>query len=349
MKKFLFFLILIFFCFTILFYWGIYLPKDFQESREKIFSIEKGQTLFQIAENLAKEDLIKSEYFFELYVLIRGEAKKLKAGEYRLSSSMNIPEIAKKIISGEIVKEKITIIEGWNLRDIGFYFENRGMFRAEEFWELVGFPLVGYSQTTDLPKPKDFSEEFPFLKDKPKNLGLEGYLFPDTYEIKKGETLEALIKKMLQNFDKKLTPELKEEITKQGKTIFEIITMASLIEKEVYNTKECPNCKNLVSGILWKRLENKIPLQVDATITYITGKKTTKISKQETQIDSPYNTYKYLGLPQGPICNPGLESILAALRPEKSEYWYYLSTPTGRTIFSQTLKDHNLAKEKYLK
>jgi len=104
----------------------------------------------------------------------------------------------------------------------------------------------------------------------------------------------------------------------------------------------------LVAGILWKRLENKMPLQVDATITYITGKKTTKISIEETQIDHPYNTYKYLGLPPGPICNPGLESILAALYPKKSDYWYYLSAPDGKTIFSKTLQEHNIAKAKYL-
>ena len=105
----------------------------------------------------------------------------------------------------------------------------------------------------------------------------------------------------------------------------------------------------MVSGILWKRLENGIPLQVDATISYITGKKTTEISKEETEIDSPYNTYKYKGLPLGPICNPGLESILASIYPEDSEYLYYLSTPTGETIFSKTLQEHNLAKAKYLK
>ena len=150
---------------------------------------------------------------------------------------------------------------------------------------------------------------------------------------------------MQDNFDKKITPELREEIQQQGKTIFEIVTMASLIEKEVREKEE----KEIVSGILWKRLENKIPLQVDATITYITGKKTTKISKEETQIDSPYNTYKYLGLPPGPICNPGIDSIEAAIYPKSSEYWYYLSTAEGKVIFSKTLEEHNLAKAKYLK
>ncbi len=331
-----------------IFWRGIYLPKDFpiSETKNKYFKIERGQNIFQIAENLEKEGIITNRFFFDLYVILKRKEKKLQAGVYLFNSStMNIPKITEMIVRGETVKEKITIIEGWNLRDIGFYFEKRGMFLAKEVWELIGFPLVDYSKATNLPRPKDFSEEFPFLRDKPKNLGLEGYLFPDTYEIKMGENLEEIIKKMLQNFDKKLTTELREEIERQGKTIFEIVTMASLIEKEVKTLED----KKLVSGILWKRLENKIPLQVDATITYITEKKTTKISKEETKIDSPYNTYKYLGLPIGPICNPGLESIKAVLYPENSEYWYYLSTPTGKTIFSQTLEEHNLNKAKYLR
>ncbi|PJA83305.1 MAG: endolytic transglycosylase MltG, partial [Candidatus Nealsonbacteria bacterium CG_4_9_14_3_um_filter_37_29] len=173
---------------------------------------------------------------------------------------------------------------------------------------------------------------------------LEGFLFPDTYQFPPRVSGAEVVKKMRDNFDKKFTP-YRNEVSGAGLTPFEIITMASLLEKEV-KTKED---KELVSGILWKRLENKIPLQIDATITYITGQKTTKISKEETQIDSPYNTYKYLGLPKGPICNPGLESILAAIYPKDSDYWYYLSTPEGETTFSKTLEEHNYAKSKYLR
>jgi UPF0755 protein len=174
---------------------------------------------------------------------------------------------------------------------------------------------------------------------------LEGYLFPDTYQFPLGVSGEEVLKKMRENFYKKLTTDLREEIERQGKTIFEIVTMASLIEKETKTYED----KEIVSGILWKRLKNNIPLQVDATISYITGKQTTKISREETQIDSPYNTYKYLGLPIGPICNPGIDSIKAAIYPKNSQYWYYLSTPEEKTIFSKTLQEHNLAKAKYLK
>jgi len=173
---------------------------------------------------------------------------------------------------------------------------------------------------------------------------LEGYLFPDTYEISPEDGTEEIINKMLDNFDKKLSLKLREEIASQEKTVHEIVIMASLIEKEVRTLED----KKIVSGILWKRIEVGMPLQVDATITYITGRKSTEILKQELEIDSPYNTYKYKGLPFGPICNPGLESILAAVYPESSEYWFYLSTPEGETIFSKTLKKHNEARAEHL-
>jgi len=325
-------------CLLFLFVWqGIYLPQN-PLGKEKIFAIGKGEGVREISFHLEKEGLIKSRLFFKIYVLSKGVSRNLQAGNYSLSPSMTIPEIAQKIVSGEVTKEKITILEGWNLRDIAHYLENRGISRSKEFLEIT---------------KKDFSEEFSFLKDKPKNLDLEGYLFPDTYylplafstivENTSNEELEEIVRRMLENFDKKLTPELREEISRQDKTVFEIVTMASMLEKEVRDFED----KKLVSGILWKRLENGIPLQVDATIAYITGKKTIDI--EDLQIDSPYNTYKYKGLPLGPISNPGLESIKAAIELEYSDNWYYLSTPDGKTIFSKTLQEHNIAKAKYLR
>ena len=290
-------------------YYTIFLPTNPSSEKEVIFNIEKGEGLREIAYNLEKEGLIRWAPIFRIYVFTKGVSGKLQAGNYFLSSSMDIPEIAKKFVRGETAKIKVTIPEG---------------FTAEQIYQRT-INIVN----VDLTRLKSF----------------EGYLFPDTYEIAYDTQGEEIIKMMLDNFNKKVTPELKTEIERQGKTLEEIIIMASLIEKEV-KTKED---KELVSGILWKRLKNKIPLQVDATISYITGKKTTEISIEETKIDSPYNTYKYRGLPLSPICNPGLESILAAIYPKNSEYWYYLSTPEGETIFSKTLEEHNIAKAEYLK
>ena len=337
---------------------GVYLPKESYSSEKVIFSVEKGQGSKEISIKLEQQGLIKSGPLFRLYALHSGTAGKLQAGDYLLSPAMTIPEIVKKFVAGDIIKERITIVEGWNLRDIGRYFEERGMFQQNEFFTIAGYPMVDYSKESSLSQPKDFSQEFAcpvgsppgdscgdFLRDKPKNLGLEGYIFPDTYEIVKGESLEALMRKILKNFDKKLTPEIRDETEKQGKTIFEIVTMASIIEKEVRSFDD----RQIVSGILWKRIKSNMPLQVDATVTYIIGKTTTKVLIEETKIDSPYNTYKYVGLPQGPISNPGLESIRAAIYPRESEYWFYLSKPDGETVFSKTFKEHNRAKAEYLK
>ena len=314
------------------------------QPEKKEFYVEKGTGAVAIAEDLKAQGLISNRWLFVLYVLFQQKQGQLQAGTYTLSPAMSISEIAEKIIAGEAEQERITIIEGWNLMDIAWHLEGRGLFQAEEMFDVTGYPLVEYPNP-EMATPKDFSQDFDFLKDKPKVLGLEGYIFPDTYNIVGADGPEELVLKALDNFGRKFNPQLRAEIEGHGKSIFEIVTMASLLEKEVSLFED----RRLVSGILWKRLEAGVPLQVDATISYITGKKTTKVSKKETEIDSPYNTYKDLGLPKGPISNPGLESIQAAIYPEESNFWYYLSTPEGDTIFSQTLEQHNIAKEKYLK
>jgi len=303
-KKIIFSTIFILFLGLFFLWQGIYLPKSSALVEEKLFLVEKGQSLFQIGENLEKEGLIKNKFFFDFYLFLKEAQKKLQAGEYLISPSESIAEVAKKIISGDTARISVTIPEGFTVKQIE---------------EKLNLKLPGEN--------------------------LEGFLFPDTYQFPLMVSGEEVVKKMRDNFEKKLTPDLREEIERQGKTIFEIVTLASLIEKEV-KTKED---RELVSGILWKRLKNNILLQVDATITYLTGKKTTKIPMEDLQIDSPYNTYKYKGLPLGPICNPGLDSIKAAIYPKNSEYWYYLSTPEGETIFSKTLAEHNTAQAKYLK
>lgn len=349
MKNYIFLIvfILFIFLFVVVFSWrGIYLPIEPNSQREIIFAIEKGQRGSEISFNLNKEGLIRSGFLFRFYTYSKGISKKLQAGQYLLSPSMTTPEITEKFVSGDVIKEKITIMEGWNKNEIANYLEDKGIVQAEDFLEKT--KLMYWKDKYDF-----FGEIDGILNDRRNyqpgvgdlDLDVDGYLFPDTYFIEKGISAEKIIEKMLDNFDKKLILGLREEISRQGKTIFEIVTMASMIEREVKTFED----KNLVSGILWKRLKTGMPLQVDATITYITGKKIIKIPLEDLQIDSPYNTYKYKGLPLGPICNPGLDSVKAAIEPEYSDYWYYLSTPEGKTIFSKTLEEHNLAKAKYLK
>jgi len=326
MKKYLIFILIILILFGVFIWQSVFSPVNLS-GREVIFSIEKGESSKEISVNLEKEGLIRWGPAFRAYVYIKGVSKKLQAGTYQFSTKMNIPAIVNKFIEGDVIKIKVTIPEGFDLKQIKD--------ELSQSWQrtvLCQFPA------------EDFKTEFDFLSDVPKDASLEGFLFPDTYYFLLEANCDEITRKFLTNFDKKITADLREEIKRQRKTIFEIITAASLIEKEV-KTKED---KEIVSGVLWKRLKIGMPLQVDATISYITGKKTTEISINETKIDSPYNTYKYRGLPAGPICNPGIESIGASLYPKDSDYLYYLSIPDGRTIFSKTLEEHNIAKAKYL-
>jgi UPF0755 protein len=183
------------------------------------------------------------------------------------------------------------------------------------------------------------------LAGKPKNVSLEGYLFPDTYEVREDETAKEVVAKILSNFDRKVSKDILSKIKNQGKTLYQVLIMASVLEKEVKGFED----KKIVAGILWKRLRNGWKLQVDSTLTYITNRKSLELTKDDLTVNSPYNTYKHYGLPPSPICNPGLDSIKAAVSYKDSPYWFYLTTKDGKTVFSRTLREHNYNRWKYLK
>ncbi len=324
------FFLIIFFSFVWLYY-QVYFPQEPFCEDEIIFLIPKGESFFEIGDNLERKGIINSSFYFKIYALLSGSFNRFQAGNYIFCTDDNIKNISEIMKRGDIAQKKITIIEGWNVRDIAEYFESLDLAEEEGFLKKV--------------KSSDFDYLYSFLEEKPKETGLEGYLFPDTYFIPYGADVESVIELMLANFDNKLNDDLKSEIKKQQKSFFDIITIASLIEKEVREYED----KRLVSGIIRKRLKIGMPLQIDATISYITGRRTTAISIAETQIDSPYNTYKHRGLPIGPICNPGIESIKAALYPKESDYLFYLSKPDGETVFSRNHQEHVAAKNKYLR
>ncbi|HEA84401.1 MAG TPA: endolytic transglycosylase MltG [Candidatus Wildermuthbacteria bacterium] len=319
------------------------LPLDPFSDKEIEFVVTKGEGSRDIGYHLEQQGLVRATALFRIYVLTTGRSEKLQAGTYLLSPSMSIIEIVEKLARGDVVKEYITIVEGWNLRDVGWYLEGQGRFQAEELFELVGFPAVDYRIALDLPTPDNFS--YDFLLDKPSYVGLEGYLFPDTYAVTAGEELKDIVERILQNFNAKFTLQLRQQAEAQQKSIFEVITMASLLEKEVKSYED----KQTVANVLQKRLDSGMALQVDATVNYITAKADPGVLFEDTRVISSFNTYKYPGLPLGPIANPGIESIRAVLNPIENSYWYYLSTPQGETIFSRTLQEHNIAKAKYLK
>jgi len=249
-------------------------------------------------------------------------------------------------------EETLTVFEGWTSRDIANRLEEFGFWSKDDFFSVVGSPLVDYRNNKKLNSPKDFYGEFSFLEDKPIYKGLEGYLFPDTYRIYASSTVEEITRKILANFDNKLTKKMRADISAQGRTIYDVITLASLVEKEApidYQTGDNRDAR-IIAGIFLNRLRVGQGLQSDATLSYIYGDNKPTHSGSELEVNSLYNTYKYKGLPPGPICNPGILAIEAAIYPIQTDYNYFL-TPKGKSqvIYAKTYDEHLKNKYKYLK
>jgi len=296
---------LIIFVFIIFFNNFSLLPK-----KEEIIEICPKSSANSVAKTLKEKGIILNEKAFLIYLSLTNNSTKILPGKYLLNNKMTLSQITQKLVSGDRIKQKITIVEGATRKDIAKILAKNNFFSEKDFLE--------------------------------KTQNLEGYLFPDTYEILPCETLDDFINQIKENFDKK-TKDIKDRVNQEE--FKKMIILASLLEKEVKNYED----KQIVAGILLKRLQNNWFLQVDASIGYALDKPLKELTSVDLQIDSPYNTYKYKGLPPTPICNPGLESILAVLYHKDSDYWYYLSTPQGKTIFSKTLEEHNLAIKKYYK
>ncbi|HPN54516.1 MAG TPA: endolytic transglycosylase MltG [Candidatus Moranbacteria bacterium] len=315
-------------------YYQIYFSQG--EYREnKTFEIVKGDGSTKIGNNLEKENLISNDFYFFLYVWKQKSSGKFLPGKYEISGNLTIPEIVKFLTDQENMLPgyiTITFPEGWTAKQMSERLSSKG-FDGENFLKLVNNP------------PQEIVSLFPVLNKKPAKATLEGYLFPDTYKFAKEATPEGILKKILNNTEIKITDGMRTEIENQKKSVFEILTMASLLEKEV----KTPEDFKIVSGIFWKRIAIGQALQSCATLAYILGVNKSQYSYADTQIESPYNTYKYKGLPPGPVSNPGIETIQAALYPEKTDYLYFLTDPQDpkNTVYSKTLEEHNRNKAKY--
>lgn len=298
---------------------------------ERLFVINKGDTARQVARNLKGSGLIKNDLFFLFYLWQSGSMGKLQAGEYVLSSRMNIPEIIYSFINGLAKPNyiQVTIPEGFNLRKIDARLTEAGLIKAGE---LISYNNLIKSQQLEL-QVTSYK-----LRD------LEGFLFPDTYRFTKDDGVENIVQKMLDNFEQKIDGNLRAEIKKSGHNLYEIITMASILEKEVKTNED----RKIVAGIFWDRIKRGQPLESCATIAYILGVDKWRYSYADTRTPSPYNTYLNKGLPPTPINNPGLATILAAVDPVDTQYNYFLTDPaTEKTIFSKTFEEHSRNKAKY--
>lgn len=312
----------------------IYFSRGEQEEN-KIFEIAKGEGSTTIGANLKKNGFISGKIYFYYYIWKNNLSNKFLPGKYELNGNMTIPEIAlilsdqDKILPGYAV---VTFPEGWTAQQMADRLSANG-FDGSAFLDLVNHPN------------KEIISLFPILSQKPANATLEGYLFPDTYKFSKDATPEGILKKILNNTELKITVDLRAEAENQKKSIFQILTMASILEKEV----STPDDFRIVSGIFWNRIAIGQALQSDATLEYVLKTNDFQHSVEQTKTDSPYNTYKYKGLPPGPISNPGIDAIMAALNPEDTKYFYFMTDPQNKknTIYAETFEEHIANKAKY--
>lgn len=310
----------------------IYVPVNKNNLQAIEFVVEKGQGVKEISWRLQQTQLIRSPFWFQAYVWHKRQSSYLQAGKYLLGQNFNVPEIVALITGGKVISNevKITFPEGFTGQQIKARMVEQNVVAA-------GF--LGSEQVSD------YQVQYKFLTDAPAGAGLEGYFFPDTYIFERDVKKEEIIKKFLDNFDKKLTPDLREAISNQHRTIFEVITLASIVQQESMSEAEMP----LIAGVFVKRLTLGMALQSDATVNFATGKKDRQPLYEDLKVQSPYNTYLYKGLPPGPICNPGLTAIKAAIFPQTTDYLYFLHPLDGATVFSKTVEEHNKNKAKYLK
>ncbi len=297
----------------IIWHWQIFIPVS-NNTENQTFIIKSGESLEQVSENLESKNLIRNRLFFIFYTYLKGTTKNIQAGKYELNPNLNIPQIVTKFVKGDISKDwiNVTILEGWTNEKI-----------EEKLYNL------GLIDKTDM-----------------LGINLQGYLFPDTYYFEKGWTVQKITDKMISNFNKQISNNLVSAIENQGKTLYQVLIMASILEKEVATYQDM----RIVSDIFWKRIARNYPLQSCATIAYALGKNKWIYSYEDVKVKSSYNTYINTGLPPTPINNPGLLAIQAAVYPDPSPYNFFLSDPdTGETIFSKTVEEHNANKIKYFK
>jgi len=313
------------------------------------FVIAPGDGIEKIVNGLKEQGFVHSELLFKVALRTSGLATRLQPGTYDLRDTDSYGDLVARLASGGVSADEFTlrVLEGHDLRDIVASLEKLGYARAQELYRVTGLPATDHRilSAASAPKPADLSRDYSFLKDKPSFVSLEGFLFPDTYRIFRDATPDEIVRIMLDNFDRKFNPEMRARTASQGRTVFEIVTMASIIENEVRGEDD----RRMVSDLFWRRLKEGMALQADSTVNYITGKGHASVLLEDTKNISQYNTYKYRGLPLGPIGNPGISAINAALEPKPNAFVYFLTDKEGTVHYGRTLDEHNRNKAKYLR
>lgn len=292
-----------------------------RDAKENIYMVVKpGTTASEISDHLTRLGVIDSRLRFWWLMKLQGDAQKFKTGTYAFAPHMDEQAVLDKLVSGDTTVVRFTIPEGFGIKEIAKRLADEGLVDEQEF----------------LAEAKDFAP-YDYMKKRPnERYAAEGYLFPDTYEIHSEVTPEAIMKMMAEDFDTRLTPELRQQAAAKNLSIHDLVTLASLVEKEARYDEDRP----IIAQVFFKRLQMGMPLQSDTTLQYLMAGPKEDVSIENTKIDSPYNTYQHAGLPPGPIASPGMKSILAVLNPASTDYLYFVADRQGHNHYSQTYDEH---------
>lgn len=292
-----------------------------RDAGENIYMVVKpGTTASEISDRLMQLGVIDSRLRFWWLMKLQGDASKFKTGTYAFTPHMDEQAVLDKLVAGDTTVVKFTIPEGFGIKEIAKRLADEGLVDEQEF----------------LAEAKDFAP-YDYMKKRPNvRYAAEGYLFPDTYVIHSDVSAEGIMKMMAEDFDTRLTPALRQQAAAKGLSIHDLITLASLVEKEARYDEDRP----IIAQVFFKRLQMGMPLQSDTTLQYLMAGPKEDVSIEDTKIDSPYNTYQHEGLPPGPIASPGMKSILAVLNPANTDYLYFVADRQGHNHYSQTYDEH---------
>ncbi len=296
-------------------------PEEIAEQDTPLFiRIEPGMDADSVGQMLSARGIIDSRFFFWLTAKVNGLESKFQTGTYKMHRGMDTAAVLDMLVQGDVAPARFTIPEGFNVNEIAERLEKEGIARAVDIRaEAVRFAPYKYM----LAAPEAAYRA-------------EGFLFPDTYEVEPGMTAKSILHMMADNFDDKMTDAMRQRAMAEGLSLYDLVTLASLVEKEARFDEDRP----IIAQVFLKRLRLGMPLQSDTTIQYLLDAPKEDITYADTEIESPYNTYQNEGLPPGPIANPGLDSIEAVLYPADTDYLYFVADRQGHNHYSMTYEEH---------
>ncbi len=299
-------------------------PISWQAEDDSVYvTIEQGDSMIRIVDRLKEAELIRDETGLLILAKLTGKDKQVKAGRYAFHKGVTLYSVFSKLVEGDVVSKEVTIPEGLTIKHIAGILQREIQIDSSEFVRMANDNQ--FTKSMEIPASN-----------------LEGYLFPDTYKFSWGTSLKKAAQIMVEQFKRTFTDSLRRRAEEIDFSLAEVVTLASMIEAEAKEGNE----REKISAVYHNRLRRGMLLQCDPTVIYALPELDRPLLLKDLEVDSPYNTYKYPGLPPGPICNPGEASIKAALYPADVDYLYFVATGDGSHLFSTTLREHNNAKSK---